>query len=249
MNRKNTQDIIVAFGFGIFSASLGMIKLGTPGFEGSYSDLREMALLISLFHIVNPLYILLLCAVSLLGLPFELRLIPIFLMHVVPLMSTWFVYKWIEQKQLATIKLGLLWFIIITVGYYGLLLYPTLIVTYGWVGIHAHRRFFESYYSLFNSGTFEMISTALVSSVYLIQFNIRATLEQTNKNLEKIVSQRTQELSNVNSELKHLNQNLEQKVRERTERIDSQLSQMIKYSHMNSHEVRAPLARILGLLQ
>lgn len=248
MDKKVVDDIIVTVFFGTLSAFLGMIKLDTPGFEGSYSDLREMALLISLFHIANPLFIFPLCIVSLLGLPFELRLLPIFLMHVIPLCSTWFIYKWIEKKHLSTLKLGVGWFFT-TVIYYILLLYPILIVTYGWIGINTHQGFFESYQPLFASGTLEMISTALVSSLYLVQFTIRKTLVQTNKNLEKIVNQRTQQLSEANAELKNLNENLEQKVKERTERINTQLGQLIKYSHMNSHEVRAPLARILGLMQ
>lgn len=234
--------------FGTLSAFLGMIKINTPGFEGSYSDLREIGLLISLLYIINPIFIFPLCIISLLGLPFEVRLIAIFLTHVIPLFSVWLVYKWVDKRQPSVIKSGIVWFFL-SIGYYTLLLYPILIITYRWLGLNTYQDFFESYKLIFTSGTLEMTSTALASSFYLVQFKIRNTLEQTNKNLENIVNQRTEELSNVNSRLKNLNENLELIVKERTERINSQLNQLIKYSHMNSHEVRAPLARILGLMQ
>jgi signal transduction histidine kinase len=45
-----------------------------------------------------------------------------------------------------------------------------------------------------------------------------------------------------------LNENLEQLVSERTKRIDAQLNQISKYAYMNAHEVRGPVARILGLM-
>lgn len=245
--RDIPQDIITTLLFGIISAVLGLIKLETPGFEGSYSDLREIALLICLFHLRTPIYIIPLCLLTLLGLEIEIRLIPVFLMHVAPLFITWYIYKWIEKQKLSTLNLGIAWFVI-TLFYYLVLLYPALIFTYHWFGINPNLNFIKSYYALFTSGTLEMISTALVTSLYLVQLTYRRSLEQTNKNLESIVETRTQELTEANAELQSVNENLEDIVKERTNKIETQLNQMVKYAYMNSHEVRGPLARILGLL-
>jgi signal transduction histidine kinase len=242
-----TRDLTVTILFGVLSATLGMIQLNTPGFEGSYSDLREIGLLLCLFHIVNPLFIIPLCLISLLGLPFEIRLLPIFIMHVIPLLVTWYLYKWIEKIQMSNIRMGLAWSLL-AIAYYTLFLYPILIVSYKWVGINEHSNFMESYSSLFFSGTFEVVTTTLISSLYLIQLSIRRSLELTNKNLEELVKQRTHELSETNFELQSLNENLEQLVKDRTKKIDTQLDQIVKYAHMNAHEVRAPVARILGLM-
>ncbi|MDX1628743.1 MAG: hypothetical protein R3345_08585 [Fulvivirga sp.] len=246
--RSISNDFLVTLLFGILSAVLGLIKLDTPGFEGSYSDLREIALLICLFHLANPIFIIPLCLLTLLGLEVDIRLIPVFLLHVVPLFITWHIYQWIEKKQITTLNLGISWFAI-TLVYYTFLLYPALIITYRLFGINRDIGFIDSYYSLFTSGTLEMISTALVTSLYLVQLTYRRSLEKANKNLELIVKKRTRELIETNEELKSLNENLEEKVEERTKKIESQLNQMIKYAHMNAHEVRAPLARILGLLE
>lgn len=45
-----------------------------------------------------------------------------------------------------------------------------------------------------------------------------------------------------------MSENLEQLVQERTKKTNLQLYQILKYAHMNSHEVRVHLARILGLM-
>jgi hypothetical protein len=246
-NSAVAKDSVATLLFGLLSAALGLLTLNTPGFEGSYSDLREIGLLLCLFHLSNPLFIIPLCLLSLLGLPFEIRLVPIFGMHVIPLFINWYLYKWIEKKHWLNIGLGLIWFIV-AILYYLIFLYPLLIVSYQWAGINTGANFKASYDSLFKSGMFEMITTALISSLYLIQLNIRRSLELTNKNLEKIVSQRTEELTDANQKLYSLNQNLEQIVEERTKKMNAQLDQILKYAHMNSHEVRAPLARILGLM-
>ena len=246
-NKSVNQDIVATILFGVLSATLGLIQLNTPGFEGSYSDLREIGLLLCLFHLRNRLFIIPLCILTLLGLQFETRLIAVFLTHALPLFATWHIYKWIKKKQLSTIKLGLIW-IFVALIYYIFLLYPVLIISYNWVGINTNVKFTDSYSLLFVSGTFEMVTTALISALYLVQLNIRRSLELTNKNLEKIVEQRTEELTKTNLELHSLNENLEQLVQERTDKIKTQLNQILKYAHMNSHEVRAPLARLLGLI-
>ncbi len=241
------SDLFITIIFGLLSSVLGLITIDTPGFEGSYSDLREVPLLIAIFHLRNPLYIILLCIITLLGLPLELRLFPVFLMHVIPLFIFWYIYQWIKKFNFKAIKLGFIWFLNALV-YYCLLLYPMLILTYWMFGFNQDVSFLPSYKSIFISGTLEMIATAFVSSIYLVQMNYRRKLENNNKNLEKIVNERTQELSNANDKLLELNSNLENIVEERTQIVQEQLKRITKYVHMNSHEVRAPLARILGLL-
>lgn len=246
-NNVTSKNIFITVLLGVISAVLGLIELETPGYEGSYSDLREIALLICLFHITNPLYIIPLCLITLLGLPLEPRLVAVFIMHVIPLVTAWYIFRWLEKKELNTVQLGLVWCMVV-IFYYCVLLYPILIVTYRWVGFNEDLNFTESYKSIFASGIFEMIASSLVTSLYLVQLNIRRSLEHTNRYLEEIVRQRTQELTDANYELKSLNENLEQIIAERTNKINAQLTQIKKYVNMNSHEVRAPLARILGLL-
>src|SRR5258705_6129310 len=121
------------------------------------------------------------------------------------------------------------------------------------------------YTTLFRSKStpFEVIATTLATSLYLTQMNSKRALTDQNKNLERMVEVRTAEIQSINEKLKNLNEelmasnekitlandNLEHMVHERTKKINDQLSQLLRYAHMNSHDVRAPLARIMGLTQ
>ncbi|MFN3402780.1 MAG: GAF domain-containing protein [Cytophagaceae bacterium] len=55
------------------------------------------------------------------------------------------------------------------------------------------------------------------------------------------------QLHELNNELKKLNNSLEATVRERTSELETQNLQLSEYAFINSHMLRAPLARIMGL--
>jgi signal transduction histidine kinase len=87
-------------------------------------------------------------------------------------------------------------------------------------------------------------------------------VENQNKLLEEKVKQRTKELQNSNTEIlaqseeltsqreeiKAINDELEQKVKNRTKILERQRNQLKEYAFANSHKVRGPLARMLGLI-
>jgi GAF domain-containing protein len=58
-----------------------------------------------------------------------------------------------------------------------------------------------------------------------------------------------EELTSANDQLADLNKNLEDAVRKRTRELEFQNQQLTEYAFINSHLLRAPLARILGLAQ
>jgi tetratricopeptide (TPR) repeat protein len=55
-------------------------------------------------------------------------------------------------------------------------------------------------------------------------------------------------LQTLNLEINKLNENLETRVQERTEEIRFQNQKLVEYAFFTAHEVRGPLARILGLV-
>ncbi|WP_448518914.1 GAF domain-containing protein [Rhodoflexus sp.] len=57
-----------------------------------------------------------------------------------------------------------------------------------------------------------------------------------------------EELNALNEELQTINETLEQRVEERTRQLEIQNQQLREYAFINSHVLRAPLARIRGLL-
>jgi len=56
------------------------------------------------------------------------------------------------------------------------------------------------------------------------------------------------ELKNKNEDINRINENLENIVEERTKKLRMQNEKLVKYSFINSHDIRGPLARVLGLI-
>jgi signal transduction histidine kinase len=254
------KDGIYTLLFGFLSILLAEVQFQIP--DVGDSNLREIPLLIGLFHIHNPVYIIVLNLFTLIGSPSVVPSWAIYMVHLLPLFIASASFKLLERQKVSNTVLGLAW-MGFTVGYYLILLIPMVVGALQILTKTNEKNFLDSYLSILPSVRFEIITSSLVTGLYLMQFEIKKALEHNNKNLESIVSDRTGELTAANNELlslneelktsndivKELNGNLENVVKERTDKINEQLNQLTKYAHMNSHELRAPLARMLGLLQ
>jgi len=62
------------------------------------------------------------------------------------------------------------------------------------------------------------------------------------------LAEKNEEIRQMNDKLSSLNNHLENKVQERTILLESQNEKLAQYAFTNSHEIRAPLASVLGLL-
>ena len=248
------KDAFYTVLFGILSWGLSLVGVAEM-------NLREIPLLICLIHIQRPAYVFMLSLFTLLNPPAGIPLWAVYSVHLIPLMVAWLSFKLVEKIKLPNIVLGLS-SVFITVAYYLLMLLPLVVLAIK-TFIGDERSFATSYIAFLPLSSFEIISSALVVSFYLMQYEIRKALEYSNENLSHEVEKRTFELTSANNELLslneelkssndnivELNENLERMVKERTDKINDQLSQLSKYAHMNAHEVRAPLARMLGLMQ
>lgn len=85
--------------------------------------------------------------------------------------------------------------------------------------------------------------------------NLKLLAEQAST-LERQVSERThalqhktEEISRQRDEINRINATLEETVETRTRQLRQQNHQLREYAHLNSHKVRGPLARILGLVE
>jgi signal transduction histidine kinase len=82
--------------------------------------------------------------------------------------------------------------------------------------------------------------------------SINRELKQANHELiEKSneIEAQNEELIQSQEKLHSLNQFLEQAVEERTQQVLLQNEKLLKYAYTNAHEVRGPIARVLGLVQ
>lgn len=67
--------------------------------------------------------------------------------------------------------------------------------------------------------------------------------------LNKVNRQAKESLLQLNAQVQKINETLEISVQERTEEIKHQNEKLIEYAFFTAHEIRGPLARILGLIE
>ena len=257
--RPFLHDALITLFFGIISIALSNIQFHIPGVGNS--NLREIPLLICLFYLRNFSFVFILGVFTIFNTSTPIADIWVYVVHLIPLLIVRGCYKAIQRSNASSALMGLVW-MAVTVAYYLLFMLPMVVFVIPLLLNTHDKGFWSSYLSILPPMRFEVTASALVTGLYLMQMDARRRLMDGNKNLEYIVEQRTRELSIVNKELQalneeliasnesvnQLNQNLEQLVKERTDKINHQLDQLKKYAFMNSHELRAPLARMLGLL-
>lgn len=255
------RQIALSLLFGVMSYIFGLVNFRVPGLEGSITDLREIPLLISLLYIRNPIYLIISCIITAFGAPLDGSYFSWFFMHLVALTAGWYAFQKIRRPKYNYLKLIGIWTVFI-LCYYLVFLIPVSLVIGRFLGVNADKEMMSLYLTILPAVRFELISTGLITGFYLVHYNARQALLKHKKNLEGLVKSRTlelakanedlkeanKELMTTNAEIKALNSNLDEMVRERTEKVQKQLDQLLKYAFMNSHEVRAPLSRIQGLI-
>lgn len=253
--RKNIilLDILKAILFGIVAFILGFIQFNIPKIEGGVSSFNEVALLISILYISNPFYLIIICAISSIGTPPTGSVLSTFIMHLLALIPFWFYYHGlIKNKDNSTLWQAL--FIVSgVILYYFVFLLPLMIITNQMLGLN-EQPFFVFYVHLINSAFFEITATSLIVTFYILQHHTQLKLKEHIANVEEQIKKRTialdltiKELNTVNEELKLLNENLDDMIFKRTEELENRNKQLSDYAFVNSHLLRAPLARILGL--
>lgn len=256
----NLVNFVYALFFGILSLAFGELKFVIPGIEGGSSDFREIPLIVSVFYITNPVFLIISCFVTSITTSPDGSYLTTFGMHIIPLVVSFLFYKYLKTITTTILNRGVIWSFYIVI-YYAIFLIPVMILIDQLVGLNEFA-FMESYKTIMTSIKFEMIATSLITGLYLVQFGTRENFVEHQKNLESVVYKRTKDLGLANSrltsmndelvsnshEIKSMNENLDGIVKKRSKKIEEQLSLLVRYAHMNSHEVRAPLARILGLL-
>ena len=227
--------------FGALSYVLGLVQFQLPGTEGAITDLREAPLLISIFYLSNPIYVIGLSLITALGTPAEGSYLSSFLMHVVPLFISWYIYNNLKKRKIKNLHITIFWVFYVFVFYF-LLLIPIFIITNYLFGLNLDRGFLSFYKETITNTRIEQISVSIISSLYLMQFNFKNELKKHKNSLQLVIKEKTKELTNNRDKLllqnnnykalnkKHKKQNT---LLERQRHIDAEkvvLSELIKKS-------------------
>lgn len=106
-------------------------------------------------------------------------------------------------------------------------------------------------YALIICLIFAAVSGVVAFQYYSKKMKTIKLLQQLNAEIhsqKEHISQQADELQRVNGQMKNMNESLEDLVQERTQKIKSQNAKLREYAFSNSHEVRAPLANLLALI-
>lgn len=90
-----------------------------------------------------------------------------------------------------------------------------------------------------------------VRKAHLIIKTQKLLVDDTNNKLSKKnieIQEQSERINDAHEEIRVINESLENQVKERTKKIESQNTLLREYTFSISHEIRAPLARLLGLI-
>ena len=249
------NNLLTAIFLGLLSAFFGLVNFQIPGVDGATSGLNEVPLIISVIYVTNPIYLIISAAIGSIITPADGSIMGTFISHAFGLIFFWYYYFYlIKGKDYNNLKKGILFNAGIII-YYSVFVILILSITYVAFGI-VDREISLVYYDWVKSSPFEIIATCLITTLYLFQHETTQKLKSHLEFVEELVKERTkeldqaiEELNSVNEELVTMNDSLDLKVRERTKELENKNVQLSGYAFVNSHLLRAPLARILGLSQ
>lgn len=211
-------EIYKILGFGLLSLLMGQIQFYMPGVEGG-SDFREIALIIGVFYFRHWASLIFVSLITSLGAYYDGWYIVTFTMHFFSLIIIYNVYKIINQKITNHIKISLTWLFVVFIYFY-LFLLPILVIGNSFMGLNSLDNIFLEYLLVIDMAKFEIVSTAVVSALYLLNIKITNLLKEQNTNLIDSM----------------------QKAKE-SERLKTAFLQNL------SHEIRTPMNGILGFSQ
>lgn len=135
-NNQHIQDILLSLIFGLLSTLLGLVKFNIPGFTAAISSLNEIPLLISVFYISNPFYLIISVVISALTTPEQGSIYSTILMHSggLAFFGT-FYHLTIKRYSDFVLKSTLFCAIGVTV-YYAVFLVPIFIITNQILGLN-----------------------------------------------------------------------------------------------------------------
>ncbi len=225
--------------FGIISYICGEVYFTVPGIETINTNLIEIPLLISLFHIKKPWLLIGICFIPCLDSPSFAAFNGMYSAHLISLVISWIIFSQLNKLDFPrkrSIIISFLWFLYVFIYYY-LFLIPFSICSSYFFGLYQDKSFTDFYSELYHTVRVEIIASSVITAMYLLQHILRLTLKNYKENLETLVQKRTVELSNSIEELKTTQNHLVQ---------SEKMASLGTLTAGIAHEINNPLNYISG---
>jgi signal transduction histidine kinase len=200
-NQKSFVDeLIKILGFGLLSLLLGKIQFYIPGIEGSVSDLREIGLIIGVFYFRHWFSVIFVSLITSIGTPPDGSVLATFLMHSVALLSTYFIFYYLNKNIRNRILLSAFW-LLVGVVYFLFFLIPTMVITYYFIGFTTQHELLADYFKIIEVLRFEIVSTTAVKTTEVLTKQNRE-LEISVQKSEESEKLKTAFLQNLSHEIR-----------------------------------------------
>jgi signal transduction histidine kinase len=169
--------------FGVASQLLGKISFHLPGMEGGGSDMREIAILLSVIYLPHWLYLIGVSFITSLSFPTGEIEVSTLLMHCTAGIFAWFFYSFIRKRTSVSYYLGVYWAGMVIV-YYIFFLVPTMVIVYLVYGLISKTNLISTYKQVLVGFRIELFTTTAVTALFVILHRTTEILKTRNRELQ-----------------------------------------------------------------
>jgi len=187
INRPIIQNLLVMLAFGVLSLLLGKISFFLPGMEGGGSDMREIAILLSVVYLPHWLYLIGVSFITSLSFPLGEIEVSTFFMHCTAGIFAWFAYTFFRKRISRSYYLGVYWAGMVIL-YYVLFLIPTMVFVYLCYGLVSKDTLFSTYKQVLVGFRIELFTSIAVTSLFVILHRTTEILKTRNRELQIALS-------------------------------------------------------------
>jgi signal transduction histidine kinase len=194
--------------FGVLSQLLGKIRFYLPGMEGGGSDMREIAILLSVIYFPHWIYLLGVSIITSLTFPPGGIEVSTLLMHSMAGVFAWLFYTFISKRIRNVYYLGVSWACMVVL-YYMVFLIPTMVIVYYAYELIDRTSLFLTYKKVLYGFRIELFAAAAVTSLFVILHRVTEILEVRNKDLQIALTKSEESdrlksafLTNINHEIR-----------------------------------------------